>query len=140
MRRPRLCFSLPNDGIAAVEYELGGTQFRREVFASVPDDVVVLRFAADTPGAIEVGSHFYRRYDAFGRIDGLDHAIGGAVGARGTSFHGRARVIAKQLNDLADTLCPHGPVALKLSGHSEPRNRLCSRGYEAADRHVVGLR
>ena len=84
-----------DDGIAAVEYELGGTRFRREVFASAPDDVVVLRFAADTPAAIDVGSHFYRRYDAFERIDGLDHVIGGAVGARGTSFHARARVLAE---------------------------------------------
>ena len=83
-----------DDGIAAVEYELGGTRFRREVFASVPDDVVVLRFEASTPGAIDVGSHFYRRYDAFERIDGKDHVIGGVVGARGTSFSGRARVLA----------------------------------------------
>jgi len=83
-----------DDGIAAVEYELDGTRFRREVFASVPDDVVVLRLEADTPGAVEVGSHFYRRYDAYERIDGADHVIGGAVGARGTSFHGRARVLA----------------------------------------------
>ncbi len=84
-----------DDGIVSVEYELEGTRFRREAFASAPDDVVVLRFEASTPGAIEVGSHFYRRYDAFERIEGADHVIGGAVGARGTSFSGRARVLAE---------------------------------------------
>jgi alpha-L-fucosidase 2 len=84
-----------DDGIAAVEYELGGVRFTRAVFATVPDDVVVLRFEASTPGAVEVGSHYYRRYDAFERIDGHDHVIGGAVGARGTAFHSRARVLAE---------------------------------------------
>jgi len=83
-----------DDGIAAVEYELGGVRFRREVFASVPDDVVVLRFEADATGAVEVGSHYYRRYDAFERIEGTDHVVGGAVGASGTRFHTRARVLA----------------------------------------------
>jgi alpha-L-fucosidase 2 len=84
-----------DDGIAAVEYELDGVRFTREVFATVPDDVVVLRFEASTPGAVEVGSHYYRRYDAFERIDGHDHVIGGAIGARGTAFHSRARVLAE---------------------------------------------
>ena len=32
-----------DDGIASVEYSLDGIGFRREIFASVPDDVVVLR-------------------------------------------------------------------------------------------------
>ena len=44
-----------DDGIAAVEYELGGVRFRREVFASAPDDVVVLRFEASGTGAVELG-------------------------------------------------------------------------------------
>jgi len=83
-----------DDGIASVEYELGGTHFRREIFASVPDDVVVLRFTADAPGAIEVGSHYYRRYDAFERVAGADHVVGAAIGARGTRLHTRARVLA----------------------------------------------
>ena len=84
-----------DDGIASVEYSLGGTRFRREIFASAPDDVVVLRFTADRPRAIEVGSHYYRRYDAFERIEATDHVVGGAVGARGTRFHSRARVLAE---------------------------------------------
>ena len=83
-----------DDGIVSVEYELGGTRFRREVFASVPDDVIVLRFEADSPGSIEVGSHYYRRYDAAERMEGTDHVVSGAVGARGTRFHSRARVLA----------------------------------------------
>ena len=84
-----------DDGIASVEYELGGTRFTREIFASVPDDVVVLRFTSDRPGSIEVGSHYYRRYDAFERLEGTDHVVGGGVAERGTRFHSRARVLAE---------------------------------------------
>ncbi|MFN8222882.1 MAG: glycoside hydrolase family 95 protein [Gaiellales bacterium] len=83
-----------DDGIAAVGYELGGARFRREVFVSVPDDVVVLRFESSANAGVTVGSHFYRRYDAFERVEGRDHVIGGAVGARGTAFSARARVLA----------------------------------------------
>jgi len=84
-----------DDGVLRVDYELDGMQFRREAFASVPDDVIVLRFESSTEGAIDLGTHYYRRYDAFERIEGSDHVIGGVVGARGTAFSSRARVIAE---------------------------------------------
>ena len=84
-----------DDGIATVEYALDGTAFRREIFASVPDDVVIVRLTADAPGSIEVGSHYYRRYDAFERLEGTDHVVGGGVAERGTRFHSRARVLAE---------------------------------------------
>ncbi|GAA2403071.1 glycoside hydrolase family 95 protein [Streptomyces glaucosporus] len=38
--------------VASVEYERGGVRHRREVFASAPDGVVVVRLTADTPGAL----------------------------------------------------------------------------------------
>ncbi len=84
-----------DDGIVTVAYEIGGSRFRREVFASAPDDVIVLRLTSETPGAIEVGSHYYRRYDAFARAEGNEHVVGGSVGVRGTTFHTRARVLAE---------------------------------------------
>ena len=84
-----------DDGIASVEYAVGDTTFRREILASVPDDVVVVRLTANRPAAIEVGSHYYRRYDAFERIEGTDHVVGGGIGERGSRFHSRARVLAE---------------------------------------------
>ncbi len=84
-----------DDGVALVEYALGGTRFRREVLASAVDDVVAIRLQADAPASIEVGTHYYRRYDASERIEELDHVIEGAVGQRGTRFHSRARVLAE---------------------------------------------
>ncbi len=39
-------------GIAKVAFTRNGTRFTREVFASQPDQAIVMRFAADRPGAV----------------------------------------------------------------------------------------
>jgi len=39
-------------GITGVQYVAGGVTFRREVFASFPDQVIVIRLTADQPGSI----------------------------------------------------------------------------------------
>jgi alpha-L-fucosidase 2 len=41
-----------NDAIKTVTYQSGGTTYRREVFTSYPDDVLVIRLTADRPGAL----------------------------------------------------------------------------------------
>ncbi len=38
--------------IASVSYRIGDTTFTREVFSSAPDQVLVMRLTADTPGAL----------------------------------------------------------------------------------------
>ncbi|MDQ8202168.1 glycoside hydrolase family 95 protein [Pelagicoccus sp. SDUM812003] len=43
-----------NDAIASVSYEVDGVRFTREQFASYPDNVIVLRFAANQPGMIDL--------------------------------------------------------------------------------------
>lgn len=39
-------------GILSVRYEAGGVRYRREVFCSQPDDVLVYRMEAESPGAL----------------------------------------------------------------------------------------
>ncbi len=39
-------------GIASVEYRVGDTNYTREVFSSAPDQVLVIRLAADKPGGV----------------------------------------------------------------------------------------
>jgi alpha-L-fucosidase 2 len=39
------------DGLAEVTYRVGDTTYRREVFGSAPDQVLVMRLTADRPGA-----------------------------------------------------------------------------------------
>jgi len=40
------------DGISGVSYLAGGIRYQREVFASAPDQVIVVRITADRPGSI----------------------------------------------------------------------------------------
>ncbi|MEE1940703.1 glycoside hydrolase family 95 protein [Streptomyces sp. TRM 70361] len=40
--------------VASVEYVRGGVRHRREVFASAPDQVLVVRLTVDTPGALSL--------------------------------------------------------------------------------------
>ncbi len=41
-----------NDALATVDYTVDGVHFRRELFTSYPDRVMVLRLASDVPGAL----------------------------------------------------------------------------------------
>lgn len=44
--------------ILSVSYKADGVRYQREVFASVPDQVIVLRLTADQPGKIGFGLHY----------------------------------------------------------------------------------
>lgn len=48
-------------GIAKVSYRVDGVQYTREVFASFPDQVIVIRLTADQPGKINFSARFDRR-------------------------------------------------------------------------------
>ncbi|MDQ5979518.1 MAG: hypothetical protein QG602_2492 [Verrucomicrobiota bacterium] len=41
-----------DEAVARVTYRIGGTTYRREAFASYPDQVVVMRLSADQPGSL----------------------------------------------------------------------------------------
>ena len=51
-------------GIASVEYRAGGATFTREVFASAPDNVIVIRLACNRPGRIRAHLTMTRQQDA----------------------------------------------------------------------------
>jgi alpha-L-fucosidase 2 len=52
------------EGIVRVSYRMGDISFRREHFASWPDQVIVMRFESDKPGAIRTHLNFTRESDA----------------------------------------------------------------------------
>src|SRR5688572_14141350 len=41
-----------DSGVATVQYQVGDVSYQREVFASHPDQVIVVRLSADKPGAL----------------------------------------------------------------------------------------
>lgn len=51
-------------GIATVEYQAGDVGFKREVFASAPDNVVVVHLSASKPGALNLDIALERSRDA----------------------------------------------------------------------------
>ena len=51
-------------GIATVRYGSGGATFTREVFASAPDNVIVVRLSADRPGRVTTSLRMTRPQDA----------------------------------------------------------------------------
>jgi alpha-L-fucosidase 2 len=46
--------------VARVSYELGGVKFKREIFVSQPDQVMVVRLTADRPGALSLRASLSR--------------------------------------------------------------------------------
>ena len=85
-----------DSAVARVSYRVDGVRYTREVFASHPDRVVVVRLTADRPGALTFGSWIDRQQDARTEIAGNDrlNLIGHLAGGRGLSFLASARVIA----------------------------------------------
>lgn len=47
--------------VASTAYQCGGIRFRREVFASFPDQVMAIRLTADCPGALAFTARFERK-------------------------------------------------------------------------------
>lgn len=83
--------------IHTVEYTAGGTHYRREAFASFPDQVLVFRFSADAPGRYSGG---LRLADAHGAAATASAApqggwllVAGGQLANGLSYETQVRVL-----------------------------------------------
>jgi alpha-L-fucosidase 2 len=62
-------------GIVRVAYEMNGVHYTREVFASLPDEVIVVRVSADTKGAINFTASMDRPADFRVRTRGQDTLV-----------------------------------------------------------------
>src|SRR5688572_18436464 len=85
-----------DSAIAQVTYRVNGVRYTREVFASHPDRVVVVRLTVDKPGALAFGAWIDRQQDARTEIAGNTrlNLIGHLGGGKELSFHAAARVTA----------------------------------------------
>ena len=86
-----------DSAVARVSYRVDGVLHTREVFASHPDRVVVVRLTVDQPGALTFGAWIDRQQDARTEIAGNDrlNLIGQLAGGKGLSFLASARVMAQ---------------------------------------------
>ncbi len=83
--------------VARVSYRVDGVLHTREVFASHPDQVVVVRLTVDRPGALTFGAWIDRQQDARTEIVGQNrlNLIGQLAGGHGMSFLTSAKIIAE---------------------------------------------
>lgn len=95
-----------SSGIATVQYQIGATTIRREVFASAVDDVIVIRVELDGSLPLELGLEITRRYDgdATAPRGDLLHLVGQA-GAHGVRFE--AAVLAQSDGGKVSALGDH---------------------------------
>ena len=83
--------------VARVTYRVDGVRYTREVFASHPDRVIVVRLTVDRPGALTFGAWIDRQQDARTEIVGNNrlNLIGQLGGGKGLSFLASAKVTAE---------------------------------------------
>jgi alpha-L-fucosidase 2 len=114
-----------DDAVATVDFSAGGIRFHREVLASAPANVLVVRLTADRPGAIDLRLAFTRERDAvyssegadrlwlLGQIDCPHHQTGENAGMR---FAGLLKALPKggTLHNAGGVLEIHGADAVTL--------------------------
>jgi alpha-L-fucosidase 2 len=83
--------------IARVSYRLGGVRHWREVFASAPDQVLVVRVGADRPGQVSLSVGLDRPQDARTEVAAPDRIdlVGGLAGGRDLAFHASVKVLTE---------------------------------------------
>jgi alpha-L-fucosidase 2 len=85
--------------LAGVSYTANGVHFRREVFSSAPDQVIVIRLTADKPGSLSFTAGMSTPQQATVRAEGNDTLVmnglnGDALGIKGAlKFQSRLHVI-----------------------------------------------
>jgi alpha-L-fucosidase 2 len=80
---------------AQVSYALDGVNFSRQIFASAPDQVLVMRLECDRPGALSGAFKIWRKLDASSRFAAPNLLeLSGQAGAHGTRFFACAQVLA----------------------------------------------
>ena len=95
-------------GVARVRYTANGVEYTREVFASDPDQVIVVRFSADKPGSISFAATMTRPQDATTEaLDKSTLALQSTPGRQGSiRFRAELRAMAEggHVSTTKDTL------------------------------------
>ncbi|MCX6966309.1 MAG: glycoside hydrolase family 95 protein [Verrucomicrobia bacterium] len=85
--------------VARVSYQVGDAIYTREVFSSVPDQVIVVRFTCDKPGRLSFSAQLTREADAESASQGSGLVIRGQADrgkpSAGTRFIGRLEALSE---------------------------------------------
>lgn len=133
-------------GIASVTYRVGDTNFRREHFASFPDEALVTRLTADKPGGISFTARLLRGrnryYDELVKADEstiVMRGVGGGSGGIDFRMALRAAAEGGTLSIIGEHLVVKGAdsVTLILTAatsfrHADPEAYVIQTGKKAA--------
>lgn len=110
-----------DSAIATIDYVANGVRFTREVFASHPDQVLVIRIKGDQPGAVSISCRFMSPHKSSVTPHGHDLLLGGISGDAGgiagqVRFAAilRANFVTGRLNVDKDRLSIEGADAVTL--------------------------
>ena len=97
------------DGMVRVAYESEDIAYRREIFASHPEDCLVMRFTADPPGRITLRANLSRGkyFDRVGRAGRDTIYLYGDQGSEGISFLSALRALQTggEVKTVGQNLC-----------------------------------
>ncbi len=136
------------DGVARLSYKLENVEHRRELFASAPDQVIVVRLESIPNAPIDLGVELWRRFDGRCQAVGPNELeFRGRCGANGTSFVARCRVLVEDGTSTAvgDHLHVTGAGAVTVilaveSDYSGPSGlKIGAEGQDLAERAVGTL-
>ena len=95
------------------------TRFLREVFASAPDQLIVLRMAADRPGQIHAGISLASVQTAAVDSEGDDTLVMAGVGPSEQGIEGRARFVVRLKISQRGGSRTNGEAGIKILGADE---------------------
>lgn len=114
-----------SNAVARVSYRIGDTTYRREMFASAPDNAIVLRITADRKGKISFGTAFQSPLDSVVRVaEGNTLVLSGRNsdfrGIEGKlKFQARAKIVTnggRIVRGCSDSPALRSPYSLSNSG------------------------
>ena len=87
------------DAVARITYTQEGVQYRREIFVSQPDQLMVIRLAADKPGKISFTSSMTRPEKYLTRVEGnqliMEGTLSDGKGGDGLQYMARLTAVNK---------------------------------------------
>jgi alpha-L-fucosidase 2 len=132
-------------GIARVEYRVGEVRYTREIFASWPDHAIVLRLAADKPGALSFQLRLAREENAAITYEGNRARMTGQARDGGVKYEAALDLRAEggQIAASPDALTVDGAdtatiFLVAVTNYKDRALKLSPRAWEAArDAHIA---
>lgn len=126
-----------DQAVATTEYRLDGVGYRREIFASRPDDVIVVRLTADRPGALGFAAGFETPQAADAAVEDGDLVLTGRNGSQfdipaALRFETRVRVLPRGGRVIA------GDGVLRVEGADEALILIAMATSHAGPKDVSG--